>query len=170
MKGLLENDMLDDEERYMGSVNHSSAQTQITGLLFNDERFTTFIELSLDASQIDLSQFEIKSKNELIPDISVYEDTPLAPDPLDDILRVSQIPNLAIEVLSPKQMISEILGKFKAYFALGVKSCWLVVPALKTVTVYSKDHFKTFDVNDTEFFDEVMDIRLPIQQIFRIGK
>jgi hypothetical protein len=44
----------------------------------------------------------------------------------------------------------------------------LVVPALKTVTVYSKEHFKTFDVNNTEFVDEVMDIRLPIQQIFRI--
>ncbi len=31
----------------------------------NDERFTPFVELSLDASKIDLSQFNIKAKDEL---------------------------------------------------------------------------------------------------------
>ena len=55
----------------MSSKKHSSVQTNITGLLFNDERFKPFIELSLDASQIDLSRFGLKAKDELVPDVCV---------------------------------------------------------------------------------------------------
>ena len=43
----------------------------------------------------------------------------------NDILRMSEMPLLAIEVLSPKQGIYDILEKFKLYFSLGVQSCWL---------------------------------------------
>jgi len=52
-----------EEEEYqeMGSLNHSIVQAQITGLLYPDERFRVMVELSLDASQIDLSQFGLKS-------------------------------------------------------------------------------------------------------------
>ncbi|RKZ75045.1 MAG: hypothetical protein DRR19_29625 [Candidatus Parabeggiatoa sp. nov. 1] len=45
----------------MPSRIHSVTQAWITGLLSNDERFTPFVELSLDASQMDLSQFGLKS-------------------------------------------------------------------------------------------------------------
>jgi Uma2 family endonuclease len=72
-----------------------------------------------------------------------------------------------IEIISPEQGIREILAKFDAYFALGVKSCWLVMPEIKTITVYSQpDNFKNFDHNDTEVIDEIIDIRLQISQIF----
>ena len=43
------------------------------------------------------------------------------------------------EILSPKQDTYDILEKFKAYFALGITSCWLVAPALRTVTVYASN-------------------------------
>jgi len=49
-------------------------------LLFNDKRFKPFIELSLDASQMDLSQFGLKTKDELIPDICVYQKESLKTD------------------------------------------------------------------------------------------
>ncbi|EDN69545.1 conserved hypothetical protein [Beggiatoa sp. PS] len=158
----------EEEEKDMGSVNHSIAQARITTLLGSDERFEVMIELSLDASQIDLSQFGLKTKDELVPDIAVYTDYPPQPEPLDDILIVSQMPTLVIEILSPKQRISEIFAKFKAYFALGVQSCWLVVPSMEIIDIYSqsKQH-QTFTMKDSEMIDEVMDIRLPIQKIFR---
>jgi hypothetical protein len=43
----------------------------------------------------------------------------------------------------------------------------LVMPAIKSITVYPKpSQHKTFDLNDNEIVDEVMDIRLPMQNIF----
>jgi Uma2 family endonuclease len=155
----------------MPSKKHSMAQTNLTVLFGHDERFTPFVELSLDATSIDLSQFGIKTKNELVPDLCVYIEPP--PDQEDDVLgfdeiRVTQVPDLAIEVLSPTQAITELLGKIKAYFALGVKTCWLVMPSVEVINVYSQTGGKrTFDMNDTEIIDEIMDIHLPITKIFR---
>jgi Uma2 family endonuclease len=169
----LKDDVLIEENREMPSKKHSRAQTNITGLLFNDERFTTFVELSLDATRIDLSQFELKAKDELIPDICAYTEPPSEQeDELeDDEMRVTEIPDLAIEVLSPRQAISDLLFKIKAYFALGVRSCWLVMPSVQVIKVYSLSGTttiaKTFDTQrDTEVVDDVMDIHLPIQKIF----
>ncbi len=158
----------------MPSKKHSTVQTNITGLLFNDKSFKPFIELSLDASQIDLTQFGLKTTDELIPDICVYtKKPPIAkskPKPKlldDDVLKVSAMPSLAIEVLSPRQTINERLKKFNAFFALGIKSCWLVMPSIEIIKVYSQQGaYKTFDMDDTEIVDEVLDIHLPIKKIF----
>ncbi|HEC84761.1 MAG: hypothetical protein DRR08_20245 [Candidatus Parabeggiatoa sp. nov. 2] len=158
------------EERHkIGSFNHSLAQSQLTALLSSDKRFRTMVELSLDASQIDLSQFGLKAKDELIPDISIYhkENSSRPTEKGRDILKMSQMPSLVIEILSPKQTISEIIAKFDAFFALGVKSCWLVVPATESITVYSAPNdFKTFGTEAPDIIDGRMDIHLPIDNIF----
>jgi len=159
-----------DEVSDMGSLNHSLAQGRLTTLLGCDERFEVMVELSLDTTQIDLSKFSLKAKDELVPDVCVYAGPPPAPDEEvdDDVLKVSQMPDLAIEVLSPRQSINELIIKIKAYFVLGVKSCWLVVPSMEAIKVYSQaKQYKTFTMNDTELFDEVMDIHLPIAKLFR---
>ncbi len=71
-------------------------------LLSNEERFETFVELSLDIGEMDLSQFRIKAKDELVPDICIYAESPpiLNEEVDDDLLRVSQIPDLAIATKS----------------------------------------------------------------------
>ena len=41
------------------------------------------------------------------------------------------------------------------------------MPAIKSITVYSQpNQHKTFDINDDEVIDEMMDIHLFIRQIF----
>ncbi|OAD22640.1 hypothetical protein THIOM_001544, partial [Candidatus Thiomargarita nelsonii] len=154
----------EDEETDMGSVNHSLAQAKLTCLLGADERFTVMTELSLDISQHDFSQYGIKAKDEVKPDICVY---PGGFDFQDlDIVKMTDMPLLAIEILS--QGTKELREKFYAYFELGVKSCWLVVPDIKTISVFSQPaQFKTFDMKDSEIVDEVIDIHLPIQNLFR---
>ena len=166
----LDEEFLDDEESDVGSINHSMAQPKLTSLLDNDERFVTFVELSLDASAIDLSKFNLKAKDELVPDVCVYAGSPPQPNQEieADILRVSQMPDLAIEVLSPSQSVNFLVRKIKAYFALGVKSCWLVEPTVDVVHVYPQpNQHKTYDMSDIEVIDEVMDIHLPIQKVFK---
>jgi len=163
-------DVLEDEESDMGSLMHSGTQAKLTGLLINNEKLSVFTELSLDVSQHDLNRYRLNIKNELKPDICAYKDTPPTPDEEfeDDLITVSQMPDLAIEVLSPSQSVSYLVRKIKAYFALGVRSCWLVMPSLDEIRVFSQaDSYKTFALNDTELFDEVMDIHLPIAKVLR---
>lgn len=157
-----------NEDIFMGSLSHGIAQANMTTLLSNDDRFRIITELSLDASQIDLSQFGLKAKEELIPDVCLYSKKEVQrPTRGDDIPKMSKMPLLVIEVLSLKQTIDDIVTKFKAYFALGIKSCWLVIPANESVTVYSKPgDFVSFGTKEDEVVDEVMDIHLPIQKIF----
>jgi Uma2 family endonuclease len=159
-----------EEHQDMGSLNHSFVQTRLAGLLFNDERFTTLVELSLDVSKADLSQFGLKAKEELKPDVCLY---PKGTFGLRrrDLLRISQMPLLAIEIISTRQYLDDILAKFEAYFALEVKSCWLVIPVLESITAYSQtlDNFKPFEISrsDAEVIDEVLDIHLPLVKVFR---
>ncbi|RKZ38875.1 MAG: hypothetical protein DRQ49_13120 [Gammaproteobacteria bacterium] len=166
MSELLYDKVFENEEQNMGSVIHSGTQAKLVGLLFNDEKFSLFTELSLDTTQIDLSQFGLKSKDELKPDVCLYTNPPEV-EPPDDIVKTTQMPDLAIEILSPSQTVSELIAKIKAYFALNIKSCWLVIPALTTINVFTQPkHYKTFTLNDSEVVDELMDIHLPIVKLF----
>jgi len=147
----------------MGSYNHSYIQANLIWLLKNIGKYAVLTELSLDISNVDLSQFSIKTKEEIKPDVCIYPKRGLSRP--DDILKMSEMPLLVIEILSPKQGTYDILQKFKVYFALGIKSCWLVEPAIEVVTVYpSIDKRKNF-IND-KVLDEVLDISLSIPDIF----
>jgi Uma2 family endonuclease len=98
------------------------------------------------------------------------QDKSWTPDEINDydILKMSEMPLLAIEILSPRQSLEELLDKFKVYFALGIKSCWLVIPPLESVTVYSSDNMsKSFAMPICqEVFDEILDVKIPLLEIF----
>lgn len=54
---------------------------------------------------------------------------------------------------------------FEIYFALGVKSCWLVDPTTAVVSVYTTiDQNQTFSTG--EVVDSTLDLRLPLAEIF----
>jgi len=166
----IENNAIDGEDE-MGSLNHSTVQTNLAGWLkFKcDKKLAVMTELSLDISQYDLSEYRLDVKDELKPDVCAYINPPKVPDKEVDLLRVSQMPDLVIEILSPRQAISYLIRKVKAYFELGVKSCWLVVPSMEAIDIYSQpSQHKTFGISDTHLIDEVMEIQLPIQNVFSI--
>jgi hypothetical protein len=65
----------------------------------------------------------------------------------------------------------------KCFFAGPFNTSWLVfvgwasvflpAPSTDVLAIYSQpDQHKTFDRNDSEIVDEVMDIHLPLQKIF----
>ncbi len=70
-----------------------------------------------------------------VPDLAVYPKLNL--DVRHDVTRLSEPPLVAIEILSPEQNIQDLIEKTDRYFAFGVKSCWIVLPSLKTIIVYS---------------------------------
>jgi Uma2 family endonuclease len=154
----------------MGSFSHSLLQAWLSHLLFSTKRFKVFTELSLDITHLNLSQFKIKAKEELKPDVCVYPNT-VTPDYKNDKVKVSEMPLSAIDIISPKQSETQILKKFQVYFALGIKSCWLVTPPLELVTVYYPEpdlnNFEPFSEPD-EVFDEVINIKIPVKNIFNM--
>ncbi len=166
----VENNAIDGEDE-MGSLNHSTVQANLAFLLKLSKKFAVMTELSLDISQHDLSKYDLDAKEELKPDVCAYLKRPAVPDGRNDLLKVSQMPDLIIEILSPRQAVSYLVRKIKAYFELGVKSCWLVDPDQKIIIVYSlsKRHLrrKPFSLDTApEVIDEMMDIRIPHEEIF----
>ncbi len=66
-------------------------------------------------------------------------------------------PDLAIEVVSPTDIQSHIVGKALAYLDAGTRCVWVVEPVSKTVTVYkSETDIKTFTREDTLTGDDVV--------------
>lgn len=152
-----------EEYAEMSSFNPSYTQARLIVLLDKLGIYTPAPELSLDIKGIDLSKYDLRTEEELKPDIALYPKRGRSQP--RDILRMREMPLLAIEILSPKQGSYDILEKFKAYFDLGVTSCWLVDPALRTVTVYhATTDWETF--SSSEVIDEQLDVQLPLAAIF----
>lgn len=161
-----ENEVLDNEDVNMGSINHSLTQAMLAYLLSSDKRFTVMTELSLDISEHDFSEYGIKAKDEIKPDVCIYSNN-IGFQKID-IVRMTNMPLLVIEILSPSQGPKELKDKIRVYFELGVKSCWLVIPDVKLISVCTKQgDFTNFDMRDDEVIDKVMDIHLSIPKIFR---
>jgi Uma2 family endonuclease len=147
----------------MGSFNHGYVQIRLGVLLDRLGKYTPIGELSLDVSGIDLSKYGLSAKEEIKPDISLYPKRGLFRP--SDILRMKEMPLLVIEILSPRQGVYDIVEKFKVYFDLGIKSCWLVEPIINTVTVYSAiDNYRTY--SSGEVLDDKLEIRLSLAEIF----
>lgn len=136
----------------MSSYNHAIVQVNLAVLLKQLKKYDVLAELSLEIAG-----------TEVRPDLCLYPRRGLSRP--RDILRMTEMPLLAVEILSPKQGTDDILEKFEAYFGAGVSSCWLVDPALEVVSVYhAADRHTIYSQGEVE--DESLNIRLPVANIF----
>jgi len=146
----------------MGSFNHGYLQLKIGACFLKLPNFTPSSELSLDLSAL-AQPLLIESIESLKPDIAVYEHWPV--DFQNDVIKAQQMPVLAIEILSPLQGVKTLVDKFKVYFTLGIRSCWLVYPYAKAIAVYhAPDEFKLFAQD--EVTDTVVGVRISLHEIF----
>jgi Uma2 family endonuclease len=141
----------------MGSLNHSYLQIKLGALLLGLEKYLVLSEISLDTRMLESPSKEIRPDLALFPKQSINF--------LQDEIRMQTAPLLSIEILSPRQSIDEILEKFRLYFQLGVQSCWLVLPPLQAVSVFSSAN-KEQTFTHGELVDTVLDIRLEMEKIF----
>jgi Uma2 family endonuclease len=135
------------------SYYHAYICSRLSVALNTLEDYMVFSELTL----------QIQGKD-YVPDIALYPKRPID-FTAEDIVKMTEMPALVVEVLSPTQAAQEILGKFPIYFDAGIPSCWLVIPISTSVIVYSamnKAHVcKTGDV-----VDPVLGIRIALDAIF----
>jgi Uma2 family endonuclease len=141
----------------MPSLNHSILQKNILVSLDNlyRSKYTIASELSI----------EMPHKPDAVPDIAIY---PLLKiDFLHDQTAMTQMPLAIVEIVSPSQSNDEIVAKFERYFAAGVKSCWLVIPILRNIYVFSAPSaYQIFQSNET-LTDASLQISLNLEEIFR---
>ena len=76
-------------------------------------------------------------------------------------------PDLAVEVLSPSDLKTQVADKTSLWLELGAKSVWNVDPRERTVEVIRADgHRKLFHETDELFDDTVPGFRVRVSEIF----
>ena len=144
-----------ERNKPMPSFNHGLVQGNLITLLNNigKKRFDVVSELSLDLAAWPS-----------VPDISVYPKKPY--DAKNDIIKMPEPPICAIEILSPTQAFNDLIVKAIGYFDHGVKSCWIVLPALKNIYVFTNaDDYEIYRTTDT-LTDTALDISFPVSEVF----
>ena len=138
------------------SLNHSRIINRFCVALDKyDSQFDTFPELELE-----LTTGKCK------PDICIYPNLPI--DWYNDTIFFTDSPLVAVEILSPKQALSELTDKaFKQYFPAGVKVVWIVVPLFRTVQILLPNgdlqHLSSNDIMK----DPITAIEIDLKTIFR---
>ena len=116
-----------ERNKPMPSLNHAKIQFRLTmqlGLAYGSE-FDILPELTV--------AFPIKSA---VPDIAIYPK--VADDWQNDIIKRTELPLLAIEILSPRQVFDDIMDKIHTiYFPAGLKSAWVVLPSAQSVMIFT---------------------------------
>jgi Uma2 family endonuclease len=90
--------------------------------------------------------------NARIPDIAFSS----AKRPLVKQGSVPEMPDLAVEVLSPDQSLKELREKARYFLANGTKLVWLVIPEKRLIEVYTPDKEEVLTEIDTLEGDNVL--------------
>ena len=98
------------------------------------------------------------------PDIVVYPKKEL--NFINEAARQAEAPLLTIEIQSPSQSNDEMIDKAGLYFAFGVKSSWVVFPAMKGVAVYSAPGTYRFFHGDDTLKDPNLNIEVDLKKVF----
>jgi Uma2 family endonuclease len=97
------------------------------------------------------------------PDVLVFSKRPV--NWFETKPELSEPPILAIEIQSPSQPMETIVNKANALLDIGVKTVWVIQPALKTVSIFSKSNPpKTFVEGTVQ--DKISGIELSFEKIF----
>jgi len=103
----------------------------------------------------------------LSPDVSFVRAERLAT--VEDVTRVGGFaPDLAVEVVSPNDRMSEVLAKVATYLAAGVRLVWVIEPEHRAVTAYAPngDPRRFGEGNVLDGGDVLPEFRLPVADIF----
>ncbi len=109
------------------------------------------------------SEVSLATSPSSTPDICIFPKRKL--DIMEVEAKETEAPITTIEIQSPSQSPDELVKKIhQLYFPMGVKSAWLVLPALKAIQVITPDEQVLFSKGKLK--DPVTNIELDIKEIF----
>ena len=156
MEAVLEHPVdaeLQDEK--MSSFNHSELQSHLAFLLRAAYRHEYSILTELD--------FDFAS-GKTRPDLCIMPKRKV--DWLADEIVMQDVPLTTIEILSPEQSLNGLTDRiYKKHFPAGVKTVWLVVPTVQTVSILLPDRTQ-INVAQGIVTDPVTTVQLNLSEIF----
>lgn len=100
----------------------------------------------------------------MVPDVAVFPKMPV--DMQHDVLWTQDVPLTTVEILSPKQDLDSLLEKARHFLAAGVKSCWIVLPAVGTIAIFTGPTSYHSFTNGSSAVDDVLGVEIPLADIF----
>lgn len=138
---------------------HGVIQTEIAFLIKLNYR-----ETYQCVSELNLATSPVGST----PDLCIYPIKKLSTKTVQ--AKEEEAPLTTIEIQSPSQSPEELQKKtWDLYFPMGVKSAWIVYPALKAIQLLLPDG-QEFFYNSGKFTDPVTNIEIAIEEVFAILK
>ena len=103
-----------------------------------------------------------------LPDVSFVSAARIPPEG-DPVGIWTIAPDLAVEIISPNDLIEEVEAKIHAYFAAGVQQVWLVSPQFQTVTIYDSPTKSTILQAGDELASPALlpEFRCPVATLFQ---
>ena len=98
------------------------------------------------------------------PDVVVYPNFKL--DYVHRSSKRTDAPLVSIEIQSPSQSLEFMVDKTAVYFDFGVKSCWVVLPSIKAIMVYTEPGRYLFFHDEDTLTDPNVGIELPLISVF----
>ena len=138
----------------MPSRNHSLIQIQLGAAFLRAKEYSVCSELTL----------EMPDGKRVVPDLCIYPR--LTRDWLHDAVRMTTMPTLAIEIVLANQPYQDIIDKIDTYFANGVRSVWVVHPAMLAVAVYLPGENRPELVTAGEVKDPPTGLTVSVDEIF----
>ncbi|MDZ7898765.1 MAG: Uma2 family endonuclease [Arcicella sp.] len=135
------------------SYNHAKITYRLAKTLSRfDEKYDILPEL-----EFELTHGRVK------PDIAICKIGKA--DWLRDIIRPTYPPLLAIEILSPRQALSDLTDKtLDIYFPSGTSVVWIIIPHFKQINVMTPDGQRT--ITSGRLLDESTGVELDLESIF----
>jgi len=99
-----------------------------------------------------------------VADMAIFTD--LRPDMLHDVEWVTTVPLATVEILTRYQSLDMLLENNRLYLSAGAKSCWLVLPTLKTIYVFTGPATYRAFANEGTVRDEGLGVKIPLVDIF----
>ncbi|WP_020594725.1 Uma2 family endonuclease [Spirosoma panaciterrae] len=143
------------EDEKMSSLNHSELQSRLAFLfmLTYRQQYSVFTELDLEFAS-----------GKTRPDLCIFPKRQI--DWLADEIVVQDVPLTTIEILSPEQSLNSLTDRiYKKHFPAGVKSVWLVVPTVQTVSILLPDR-RQLNFSNGLITDPVTGIQIQLSEIF----
>lgn len=130
-----------DPEKQLEWVNGHAEVKEMAGARHSriGTRLITKLGIYLEANPIGQiygpdATFTI-GKRERMPDVSFVAAARIPPEG-DPVGIWTIAPDLAVEIISPNDLIEEVEAKIHSYFAADVQQVWLVSPQFQTVTIF----------------------------------
>lgn len=110
----------------MPGATHAAIQSNLTAQFFPRSEWRVYGELDLRLNNRPLR-----------PDLCLYPREPL--NLTRETFRRKDPPPLVVEILSAGQGTEDLMEKKDYYLSTGVQSVWVVLPAVRTITIFTPD-------------------------------